>query len=272
MGAVRVDASLSYNPGARRRLGDHRGDRRDRGAVDGAAARQRLVHVHRVPDRGRGGQRHALHGDGRGTCAGRPGPGGEHRGYRQRVGFPAAAHHRPGQSRVHLLRGDRAVADGGRDRRGERADGADRPEPAGTEPGGAVRVPGPGGPGVPERDRAGPLNGQGYSNGQGHEPGEEEPGSLFRPRRPSAPSDQPLSQSAPRSRRQRRTLRASQERRAPGGWKKGGRGPGPGHFPARPRRATAARRLSPCSGAGRCGGGRPGSRAARTSARRARAR
>jgi NO-binding membrane sensor protein with MHYT domain len=42
----------------------------------------------------------------------------------------------------------------------------------------------------------GHSNGQGYSNGrpngQGHQPGEEEPGSLFRPRRPSTPGDQPL--------------------------------------------------------------------------------
>jgi NO-binding membrane sensor protein with MHYT domain len=65
-------------------------------------------------------------------------------------------------------------------------------------------------------------NGQGYSNGQGHpngqpngqrQPGAEEPGSLFRPRRPSTPGDQPLSRSAPRWRRQRRTLRVSQEQR-----------------------------------------------------------
>jgi NO-binding membrane sensor protein with MHYT domain len=40
-------------------------------------------------------------------------------------------------------------------------------------------------------------NGQGYSNGQGQsnghgQPGEEEPGSLFRPRRPSTPGDQSL--------------------------------------------------------------------------------
>ena len=83
MGAVRVDASLSYNYGPRRGLRDHRGDRRHRGAVDGAAAGQRLVHVHRVPDRGRGGQRHALHGHGRGAGACRPGPGREHRGYRR---------------------------------------------------------------------------------------------------------------------------------------------------------------------------------------------
>jgi NO-binding membrane sensor protein with MHYT domain len=32
----------------------------------------------------------------------------------------------------------------------------------------------------------------GQPNGQGHQPGEEEPGSLFRPRRPSAPGDRPL--------------------------------------------------------------------------------
>jgi hypothetical protein len=48
----------------------------------------------------------------------------------------------------------------------------------------------------------GSSNGQGYSNGQGQpnghgQPGEEEPGSLFRPRRPSAPGDQPLFRQAP---------------------------------------------------------------------------
>ena len=58
-------------------------------------------------------------------------------GTRQRDGVPAAAHPRPEQCRVHLLRGHRAVADGGRDRRGRRADEADR-----AEPGHAVRAPG----------------------------------------------------------------------------------------------------------------------------------
>ena len=72
-----------------------------------------------------------------------PGPGREHRGYRQRDGVPAAAHPRPERCRIHLLRDHRAVADGGRDRRGRRADEADRPEPGGPGgPGGAE----PGGP------------------------------------------------------------------------------------------------------------------------------
>jgi|tagenome__1003787_1003787.scaffolds.fasta_scaffold20961173_2 NO-binding membrane sensor protein with MHYT domain len=66
------------------------------------------------------------------------------------------------------------------------------------------------------------ANGNGYPNGQGYpqgqpnghgQPGEEEPGSLFRPRRPSGPGDQSLSWSAARWRRQRRTLRVSQEQR-----------------------------------------------------------
>ena len=61
--------------------------------------------------------------------AGRPRPGREHVGDRQRGGVPAAAHPRPEQHRVHLLRRDRRVADGGRDLRGRRADEADRPEP-----------------------------------------------------------------------------------------------------------------------------------------------
>ena len=81
MGAVRVDASLSYNYGlvaASVIIA----------VIAGTAALWMalrldsvLVHVHRVPGRGRGGQRHALHGHGRGAGAGRPGPGREHRGY-----------------------------------------------------------------------------------------------------------------------------------------------------------------------------------------------
>ncbi len=53
------------------------------------------------------------------------------------------------------------------------------------------------------------AHGNGYANRHG-QPGEEEPGSLFRPRRPGAPGDQALARSAGRWRRQRRTLRVSQ--------------------------------------------------------------
>ena len=71
------------------------------------------------------------------------GPGREHVGDRQRGGVPAAAHPRPEQPRVHLLRRDRPVADRGRDLRGRRGDEADRPEP-----GRAVRATGTAGSGA----------------------------------------------------------------------------------------------------------------------------
>ena len=69
MAAIRVQDSLSYNPVAGRGVGGHRRDRRDRGALGGAAAGHGVVHVRRVPGHGRGGQRHALHGHGRGAAS-----------------------------------------------------------------------------------------------------------------------------------------------------------------------------------------------------------
>jgi NO-binding membrane sensor protein with MHYT domain len=87
-----------------------------------------------------------------------------------------------------------------------------RPAPAGQQAWRGQGYPNgngyPNGQGYPH----GQPNGQGQPNGHG-QAGEEEPGSLFRPRRPSAPGDQSLSWSAARWRRQRRTLRVSQEQR-----------------------------------------------------------
>ena len=81
------------------------------------------------------------------------------------------------------------------------------------------------------------------------EPGPDEPGSLFRPRRPS---DRALA--LPGRQRYRGDLTAGRARGARS--KEAGsfgrmkrRGPRPWHFPARGRPATAARRSVPCSGA-----------------------
>ena len=81
------------------------------------------------------------------------------------------------------------------------------------------------------------------------EPGTDEPGSLFRPRRPS---DRALA--LPGRQRYRGDLTAGRARGARS--KEAGsfgrmkrRGPRPWHFPARGRPATAARRSVPCSGA-----------------------
>ena len=76
-------------------------------------------------------------------------PDREHVGDRQRAGVPAAAHPRPVQHRVHLLRRDRPVADGGRDLRGRRGDERIAQSQAAAVPAAGAAGPGAAGEPVP---------------------------------------------------------------------------------------------------------------------------